>query len=263
MRRSQANSRSSAGRRQVHLHRADVQGLSHDARADGAAAQQRRAGRARGARLAQVQAADQEMFRHLGVEPRTQRILALKSSVHFRADFEPIAREVLVVKSPGPALADPGGVHLDQAAQRRAPAAARPGAVRSRRAAVGAAARRSRRARRSTTRISRSSRRIAPTRPRAVRGHQALTSCRASFAPSSRRRTCWWSSSRRKARDGGHPAGQADAGAEGRDDADAPHDRREFLGQPAQAFRDSFETRLREETGHMSRSAWSPSASAL
>ena len=54
-----------------------------------------------------VQAADQEMFRHLGVEPRTQRILALKSSVHFRADFEPIAREVLVVKAPGPALADP------------------------------------------------------------------------------------------------------------------------------------------------------------
>jgi microcystin degradation protein MlrC len=54
-----------------------------------------------------VQAADQEMFRHLGVEPRTQRVLALKSSVHFRADFEPIAKDVLVVKSPGPALADP------------------------------------------------------------------------------------------------------------------------------------------------------------
>ena len=53
------------------------------------------------------QAGDQEMFRHLGVEPRKSRILALKSSVHFRADFEPIAKEVLVVKSPGPALADP------------------------------------------------------------------------------------------------------------------------------------------------------------
>jgi microcystin degradation protein MlrC len=53
------------------------------------------------------QAADQEMFRHLGVEPRRSRILALKSSVHFRADFEPIAKEILVVKSPGPALADP------------------------------------------------------------------------------------------------------------------------------------------------------------
>ena len=53
------------------------------------------------------QAADQEMFRHVGVEPRKKRIVALKSSVHFRADFEPIAKEVLVVKSPGPALADP------------------------------------------------------------------------------------------------------------------------------------------------------------
>jgi microcystin degradation protein MlrC len=53
------------------------------------------------------QAADQEMFRALGVEPRRLRIVALKSSVHFRADFEPIASEVLVVKSPGPALADP------------------------------------------------------------------------------------------------------------------------------------------------------------
>jgi microcystin degradation protein MlrC len=54
-----------------------------------------------------VQAADQEMFRHLGVEPVRERIVALKSSVHFRADFEPIAKEVLVVKAPGPALADP------------------------------------------------------------------------------------------------------------------------------------------------------------
>jgi microcystin degradation protein MlrC len=53
------------------------------------------------------QAADQEMFRHLGVEPKRERILALKSSVHFRADFEPIAREVLVVAAPGPAKADP------------------------------------------------------------------------------------------------------------------------------------------------------------
>jgi microcystin degradation protein MlrC len=53
------------------------------------------------------QAADQEMFRHLGLEPRRERVLVLKSSVHFRADFEPIATEVLVAKSPGPALADP------------------------------------------------------------------------------------------------------------------------------------------------------------
>lgn len=53
------------------------------------------------------QAADKEMFRHVGVEPVRERLMVLKSSVHFRADFEPIAREVLVAKSPGPALADP------------------------------------------------------------------------------------------------------------------------------------------------------------
>jgi pantothenate kinase type III len=53
------------------------------------------------------QTADRDMMRVLGIEPSTQAIIALKSSVHFRADFEPIARAVLVVRSPGPALADP------------------------------------------------------------------------------------------------------------------------------------------------------------
>jgi microcystin degradation protein MlrC len=54
-----------------------------------------------------VQAMDQEPFRHLGIEPRAERIVALKSSVHFRADFEPIADSVLVVESPGAMVADP------------------------------------------------------------------------------------------------------------------------------------------------------------
>jgi microcystin degradation protein MlrC len=49
-----------------------------------------------------LQAADQAIFRHLGVEPAAQKILALKSSVHFRADFQPIAEEILVVAAPGP-----------------------------------------------------------------------------------------------------------------------------------------------------------------
>ena len=49
-----------------------------------------------------LQAADQAIFRHLGVEPAEQRILALKSSAHFRADFGPIAGEILVVAAPGP-----------------------------------------------------------------------------------------------------------------------------------------------------------------
>jgi microcystin degradation protein MlrC len=49
-----------------------------------------------------LQAADQAIFRHLGVEPAAQKILALKSSVHFRADFQPIAQAILIVAAPGP-----------------------------------------------------------------------------------------------------------------------------------------------------------------
>jgi microcystin degradation protein MlrC len=52
------------------------------------------------------QAADQAVFRHLGIEPAEQKILALKSSVHFRADFQPIAEQILIVAAPGPNLAD-------------------------------------------------------------------------------------------------------------------------------------------------------------
>jgi microcystin degradation protein MlrC len=53
-----------------------------------------------------VQCADSEMFRHIGIEPGAMAILAVKSSVHFRADFGPKAKEVLVVESPGPNIAD-------------------------------------------------------------------------------------------------------------------------------------------------------------
>ena len=47
------------------------------------------------------QCLDQAMIRHLGVEPAAQKIVAVKSTVHFRADFDPIAAETLVVISPG------------------------------------------------------------------------------------------------------------------------------------------------------------------
>ncbi len=47
------------------------------------------------------QCLDQAIFKHIGIEPAEQRIVAVKSSVHFRADFEPIADKVLVVESPG------------------------------------------------------------------------------------------------------------------------------------------------------------------
>jgi microcystin degradation protein MlrC len=47
------------------------------------------------------QCLDLSMIRHLGIEPTAQRIVAVKSTVHFRADFDPIAAETLVVIAPG------------------------------------------------------------------------------------------------------------------------------------------------------------------
>lgn len=54
-----------------------------------------------------LQAYDQAPFRHLGIEPAKQKILALKSTCHYRGEFEPIAEEVIVVLAPGYYLADP------------------------------------------------------------------------------------------------------------------------------------------------------------
>lgn len=54
-----------------------------------------------------LQAYDQAPFRHLGIEPKEQKILALKSTCHYRAEFEPIASAVIVVLAPGYYHADP------------------------------------------------------------------------------------------------------------------------------------------------------------
>jgi microcystin degradation protein MlrC len=53
------------------------------------------------------QAADTAMFRHVGAEPSQSRVLVLKSSVHFRADFAGFASRIVLVAAPGPNLADP------------------------------------------------------------------------------------------------------------------------------------------------------------
>lgn len=52
------------------------------------------------------QCLDQAQVRIFGLEPSSIPILALKSTVHFRADFEPISCGLMVVKSPGPVFAD-------------------------------------------------------------------------------------------------------------------------------------------------------------
>ncbi|MEX3314672.1 M81 family metallopeptidase [Sulfitobacter sp. PS-8MA] len=49
-----------------------------------------------------AQMADREMFRSLGIVPEEKALLVVKSSTHFRADFAPIARDILVACAPGP-----------------------------------------------------------------------------------------------------------------------------------------------------------------
>ena len=47
------------------------------------------------------QCLDQAIFTHIGVSPANQQIVVVKSTVHFRADFEPIAAAVLNAHAPG------------------------------------------------------------------------------------------------------------------------------------------------------------------
>ena len=54
-----------------------------------------------------TQMLDRELYRFLGIAPEAMKLLVNKSSVHFRADFAPIASHILVAKAPGPMAADP------------------------------------------------------------------------------------------------------------------------------------------------------------
>ena len=47
------------------------------------------------------QALDPEMIRFVGIDPLAEKILVVKSTVHYRAAFEPIARAILEVDAPG------------------------------------------------------------------------------------------------------------------------------------------------------------------
>ena len=47
------------------------------------------------------QTLDPEMLRFVGVEPSDEKIVVVKSTIHYRAAFEPIAREIVEVDAPG------------------------------------------------------------------------------------------------------------------------------------------------------------------
>ena len=47
-------------------------------------------------------------IRMVSIHTEQMRLVAAKSSMHFRADFQPCASQVLVAKAAGPMAADPG-----------------------------------------------------------------------------------------------------------------------------------------------------------
>jgi microcystin degradation protein MlrC len=55
-----------------------------------------------------MQMLDRELFRTVGIQPENMKVVVVKSSNHFRADFTPMASHVLIAKAPGPMAADPG-----------------------------------------------------------------------------------------------------------------------------------------------------------
>ncbi|WP_170379465.1 M81 family metallopeptidase [Ruegeria atlantica] len=52
------------------------------------------------------QCLDRAHFTHIGLNPTSYSVICVKSTAHFRADFEPIAEEVFAVSSPGTFLCD-------------------------------------------------------------------------------------------------------------------------------------------------------------
>jgi len=70
-----------------------------------------------------AQLLDREMLRMVGIQPEQQRLIVVKSSNHFRADFTPIAHEIIVAKAPGPMAVDPADLPWQRlpASTRRTP----------------------------------------------------------------------------------------------------------------------------------------------
>lgn len=74
----------------------------------------------------QMQMLDRELFRMVGVEPEAMKIIVVKSSNHFRADFTPLVADartdIIVAKAAGPMAADPADLpwkNLPDAMRRR------------------------------------------------------------------------------------------------------------------------------------------------
>ncbi|WIY53958.1 M81 family metallopeptidase [Devosia sp. YIM 151766] len=52
------------------------------------------------------QMADQQMFRFVGIEPKERAVVVVKSTIHFRANFDTISTRTIVATAPGGMIAD-------------------------------------------------------------------------------------------------------------------------------------------------------------
>ncbi|MFW5939502.1 MAG: M81 family metallopeptidase [Halolamina sp.] len=61
-----------------------------------------------------LQPLDAEIWRHAGIQPERLDVLVVKSTNHYRADYEPMASEVIQVNTPGLAAMDPRKFTFDR-----------------------------------------------------------------------------------------------------------------------------------------------------
>jgi microcystin degradation protein MlrC len=84
-----------------------------------------RCGRDRGVRVIacenRLQPLDAEVWRHAGIQPERLDVLTVKSTNHFRADYEPMASFVVPVDSPGLVAVDPRRFEYDRVARPKFP----------------------------------------------------------------------------------------------------------------------------------------------
>ncbi|MBL8697324.1 MAG: M81 family metallopeptidase [Alphaproteobacteria bacterium] len=57
-----------------------------------------------------TQCLDQAYFRHAGIEPKDHRLVVVKSTNHYRADFAPMAERIVEVAAPGLSSMDPASL---------------------------------------------------------------------------------------------------------------------------------------------------------
>lgn len=59
---------------------------------------------------ARTQCNDQDYFRHVGIEPKDHKVIVVKSSNHYRADFQPLSDQIVEIAAPGACDMNPGNL---------------------------------------------------------------------------------------------------------------------------------------------------------